>query len=190
MPMAGRLMSNGPDSYLGRTDLFKIAHLSSGSNLDDKERSRGARVRVAWVENNGEFDACHHDSSRPRRRCGYGFECLCANARRPRASQLLPENRIGPGMRLRFDGAMPSGQARRCGLLRAEQPNAESLTDAGRRGSTALPRFFLISIFPVCASRRRPGTYYNSRRLRPAGMAARRFPTADCRPSVFSLRQK
>ena len=55
-----------------------------------KEHSRGALVTVAGAENNGEFDACHHDSSRPRRRCDYGFKCLCAIAGRPRPSQLLP----------------------------------------------------------------------------------------------------
>ena len=32
-----------------------------------------------------------------------------------------------------FDGAMRSGQARQCGLLRQKQPDAESLIDAGRR---------------------------------------------------------
>jgi hypothetical protein len=47
-------------------------------------------------------------------------------------------------MRLRFDGAMRSGQARQCGLLRQKQPDAESLIDAGRpRHGLADGRFSL-----------------------------------------------
>src|SRR5580704_7419567 len=97
-----------------------------------------------------------------------------------RSSQFLPEDRLGAGMRLRLVCAMRSGQARQRRFVRAEQPDAESLTE--RRGSRSPPRF-LAKMFPWSALSDADRFLFVIigvlGALRPAGMAAPRDVARD-----------
>src|SRR5580704_15474701 len=123
---------------LAMTPSRRFPAVLNGTVFHDKKPAPVARVRLPGGRTEN-FDACHHGCRRVS--CGL---VRVAGPGAARASQFLPEDRIGAGMRLRLVCAMRSRQARQRRFLHAEQPAAESLArDRLERNRFRLKRFAL-----------------------------------------------